>query len=66
MSLQGPSPRHRAWAAQLLSKKCRSGGDSSATLCLIWSALNLNLRTPGLETIVLRLDHLAGQALHLA
>ena len=34
-SLRGPSPRHCARAAQLLSKKCHSGGESLATLCLI-------------------------------
>ena len=31
-SLRGPSPRHYAWAAQLLLKKCRSGGEPLATV----------------------------------
>ena len=35
-SLRGPSPRHCARATQLLSKKCRSGGEPLATLCAIW------------------------------
>ena len=34
-SLRGPSPRHCARATQLLSKKCRSGGEPLATLCPI-------------------------------
>ena len=34
-SWRGPSPRHCAWATQLLSKKCRSGGEPLATLCPI-------------------------------
>ena len=34
-SLRGPSRRHCAGATQLLSKKCRSGGELLATLCLI-------------------------------
>ena len=34
-SLRGPSPRHCAWATQLLSKKCCSGGEPLATLCPI-------------------------------
>ena len=34
-SWRGPSPRHCAQATQLLSKKCRSGGDPLATLCPI-------------------------------
>ena len=33
---RGPSPRHCAQAAQLLSKKCCSGGKPFATLCSIW------------------------------
>ena len=33
-SFRGPSPRHCARATQLLSKKCRSGGEPLATLCL--------------------------------
>ena len=39
-----PSPHHCARATQLLSKKCRSGGEPSVTLCPIWSARDLNLR----------------------
>ena len=35
MSLRSPFPHHCAWAAQLLSKKCRSGGEALATLCPI-------------------------------
>ena len=31
-SWRGPSPRHCAWVTQLLSKKCRSGGEPLATL----------------------------------
>ena len=34
-SWRGPSPRHCARATQLLSKKCRSGGEPLATLCPI-------------------------------
>ena len=43
-SWRGPSPRHCARATQLLSKKCRGGGARMATLCLISSAGNLNLK----------------------
>ena len=35
MSLRGPSPRQWARTAQLVLKKCRSGGEPLATLCLI-------------------------------
>ena len=42
----GPSPRYCAQATQLLPKKCRSGGEQLATLCPIWLAQHLNLRTP--------------------
>ena len=59
-SWRGPSPRHCAQATQLLSKKCRSGGESLATLYPIWSAQDLNLRPPALETNALLLDQLAG------
>ena len=34
-SWQGPSPRDCARAAELLSKKCRNGGELLAILCLI-------------------------------
>ena len=34
-SWRGPSPRYCAWIAQLLTKKCRSGGEPLATLCPI-------------------------------
>ena len=39
-SWRGPFPRHCARATQLLSKKCRSGGEPLATLCLIRPALD--------------------------
>ena len=32
-SWRGPYPSHCAWATQLLSKKCRSGGEPLPTLC---------------------------------
>ena len=60
-SWRGPSPRHCARATQLLSKKCRSGGEPLATLCLIWPARDLNLRPPAPETNALPLDQLAGK-----
>ena len=50
-SWRGPSPRHCARATQLLSKKCRSGGEPLATLCRfdrpeIWTSdLPLQRRT---------------------
>ena len=59
-SWRGPSPRHCAQATQLLSKKCRSGGEPLATLCPIWPAQDLNLRPPSPETNALPLDQLAG------
>ena len=34
-SLRGPSPRNYTRATQLLLKKCCSGGEPLATLCLI-------------------------------
>ena len=60
-SWRGPSPRHCARATQLLSKKCRSGGEPLATLCPIWPARDLNLRPPAPETNALPLDQLAGR-----
>ena len=57
-SLWGPSPRHCARATQLLSKKCRSGGEPLATLCPIWPARDLNLGPPAPETNALPLDQL--------
>ena len=54
----GSSPRHCApQVTQILSKKCRSGGEPLATLCLITPALDLNLRPHVLETNALPLDH---------
>ena len=46
------SPRscHCARVIQLLSKKCRSGGELSATLCLIWQARDLILWPPASVT----------------
>ena len=58
--LAGPSPHHCARTAQLLSKKCCSGGKPLATLCPIWPARDLNLRPPATETNPLPLDQLAG------
>ena len=59
-SWRGPSPRHCTGATQLLSKKCRSGGELLATLCSIWPARDLNLRPPAPETNALLLDQVAG------
>ena len=59
-SWRGPSSHHCARATQLLSKKCRSGGEPLATLCPIWPARDLNLRPPAPETNALPLDQLAG------
>ena len=60
-SLRGPSPCHCAHATQLLLKKCRSGGETLATLlCPIWPTRDLNLRPPAPETKGLPLDQLAG------
>ena len=47
--LAGPSMGHCARALQLLSKKCRSGGESLATLCQFDRAGDLNLRLTALE-----------------
>ena len=47
-----------ALGQQPLSKKCRSGGESLATLCPIWSAWDLNLKLPAPETNALPLDQL--------
>ena len=55
-SWRGPSPRHWSQATQLLSKKCRNGGEPLATLCPIWPARDLNLRLPAPETNALPLD----------
>ena len=49
-SWRGPFPRHCTRATQLLSKKCRSGGEPLATLCPIWPARDLNFRPPAPET----------------
>ena len=55
-SWRGPSPRHCPRATQLLSKKCGSGGQPLATLCVIWPARDLNLGPPAPETNILPLD----------
>ena len=59
-SWRGPFPQYCARATQLLSKKCRSGGELLATLCSIWPARDLNLRPPAPETNALPLDQLTG------
>ena len=61
-SLRGPSPRQCAQIIQLFSKKCRSGGQPSETLCPIRPAQNLNLRPPALKKNALPLDQLAGSS----
>ena len=43
---------------QLLSKKCRSGGESLTTLCQVSLALHLKLTPPAPEMIALPLDQL--------
>ena len=55
-SLRVPSPRHCAWATQLRLKKCRSCGETLATLCPIWRARDLHLRPPAPDTNALPLD----------
>ena len=57
-SLRGPFTRHCARATQLLSKKCRMGGEQLAALCPIWPDRGLNFRPPAPETNVLPLDQL--------
>ena len=57
-SLRGPFPRHCARAAQLLSKKCCSGREPWAALCLIWPARDLSLRPPAPETNALPREQL--------
>ena len=54
MSLLGPFPHHCAWATQLISKKCCSGGKPFAALCPIWPAWDLNLWPPAPEVNSLR------------
>ena len=49
-SLRSPSPRHCAWATQLLLKKCRSGGEPLAKLCPIRPARDLNLKPNAVAT----------------
>ena len=63
-SLRGPSPRNCARVTQLLLKKCRSGGETLATLCPIWKARDLNLRSPAPETNALLPDQPVGVVLH--
>ena len=58
-SWRDPSPRHRARATHLLSKKRRSAGEPLATLCPIRQARDLNLRPPAPETNALPPDQLA-------
>ena len=55
-SRRGPYLHHCAQATQLLSKKCHSGGEPLATLCLIWPARDLKFRPPAPEANVLLLD----------
>ena len=61
-SWRRPSPRHCARAAQLLWKKCDSGGKPLATLCLISPARDLNLGPPAPETNPLPLDQQIDQS----
>ena len=56
-----PSPRHCTWATQLLSQKCHSSGEPSATLRPIRQARDLNLRSTAPETNALPLDQQAGK-----
>ena len=60
MSWRGPCTRHCARATQLLSKKCRNGGEPLATLCTFWPVRGLNLRPPVPEKNVLPLDQMPG------
>ena len=57
---RGPSPRHCARATRLLSRKCRSGSEPSATLFPIWPVRDLNLGPPSPEANALPLDQLDG------
>ena len=60
-SLRGPSTRHFVCAtAQLVSKKCRSGGEPLATLCPVWQTRGVNLRPPAPVTNAVTLDQMAG------
>ena len=63
MSLLGSSPRHYAWATQLLSKKFCSGGEPLQTLCRIKPARELNLRPLARATNAFSLDQVAGWSL---
>ena len=54
-SIRGFSPRHCAWATQLL-KKCRSGGDNMSDLTG-WRGLNLRFSAPEKNTLPLNLLH---------
>ena len=45
-----------AWATQLLSKKCRNGGEPLATVCPISLAQDLNLGPPAPEMNTLLLN----------
>ena len=56
---RGPSPRHCAWATQLNTKKCCSGGEPLATLCPTWPVRDLNLRPSTPETPALPFNQLA-------
>ena len=59
LSFRSPSPCHCARATQLLLKKCCSSGKPLATLCPIWLARDLNLRSSAPEINALLLDQLA-------
>ena len=50
-------PHYCALATQLLSKKCHSGGELLATLCLTRPPQNLNLRPPAPEGTSCRLSN---------
>ena len=65
-SWRDPSPRHCARATQLLSIKCRNGGEPLATLCPIWLIWGLNLRLPAPEMNASWLYQLAGSVITLS
>ena len=59
-SLRGSSSRHYAQETQLLSKKCRSSGESLAPLRSIWPTQDLNLRPLASERNALTIEQLVG------
>ena len=65
-SLRDPSLHCCARAAQLHSKKCRSGGEPLAKVCPIWLARDSNLSSPAPEVNALPLDQLAGHFYELS